>query len=149
MRLTDYLVCDIISYFGDYMTMHIAHPSLSKIGKKAGKKKWASAEQKRQAEEAERNWNQKQKEWAKMSPMYGKKFSAEKPVTINNPVPESRDPKNYGQSLGSWITGAVNTGQKQQEYTGTEMIGITVIHKSGLQPVFSKEAAVDAAHMRR
>ena len=34
-------------------------------------------------------------------------------------------------------------------YTGTEMIGISIIHKSCLQPVFSREAAVDAASMRR
>jgi hypothetical protein len=35
------------------------------------------------------------------------------------------------------------------EYTGTEMVGISIIHKSCLQPVFSKQAAVDAATMRR
>ena len=34
-------------------------------------------------------------------------------------------------------------------YTGTEMVGISIIHKSCLQPVFSREAAVDAASMRR
>ena len=34
-------------------------------------------------------------------------------------------------------------------YTGTEMLGISIIHKSCLQPIFSKEAAVDAASMRR
>jgi hypothetical protein len=34
-------------------------------------------------------------------------------------------------------------------YTGSEMIGISIIHKSCLQPVFSREAAVDAASMRR
>ena len=34
-------------------------------------------------------------------------------------------------------------------YTGTEMIGISIIHKSCWQPIFSKEAAVDAASMRR
>ena len=34
-------------------------------------------------------------------------------------------------------------------YTGTEMIGISIIHKSCLQPIFSIEAAIDAASMRR
>ncbi len=34
-------------------------------------------------------------------------------------------------------------------YTGTEMIGIAIIHKSCLQPVFSKQAATDTAQMRR
>ena len=35
------------------------------------------------------------------------------------------------------------------KYTGTEMLGITIMHKSCLQPVFSTEAAQDAAKMRR
>lgn len=35
------------------------------------------------------------------------------------------------------------------KYTGTEMIGISIVHKSCLQPVFSKEAAIDVASMRR
>jgi hypothetical protein len=35
------------------------------------------------------------------------------------------------------------------QYTGTEMLGITIVHKSCLQPVFSQQAAVDAASMRR
>jgi hypothetical protein len=35
------------------------------------------------------------------------------------------------------------------KYTGTEMVGISIIHKSCLQPVFSKESAIDAATMRR
>ncbi len=34
-------------------------------------------------------------------------------------------------------------------YTGTEMIGIAIIHKSCLQPVFSKQAATDTSQMRR
>lgn len=34
-------------------------------------------------------------------------------------------------------------------YTGDKMIGISIIHKSCLQPIFSQEAAIDAASMRR
>jgi hypothetical protein len=34
-------------------------------------------------------------------------------------------------------------------YSGDQMIGITVLHKSCLQPVFSKQQAEDAAQMRR
>jgi len=34
-------------------------------------------------------------------------------------------------------------------YTGSNVVGITILHKSCLQPVFSKEAAIDAAKMRR
>lgn len=34
-------------------------------------------------------------------------------------------------------------------YTGTKMLGIVVQHKSCLQPVFSKDEAMDSATMRR
>lgn len=35
------------------------------------------------------------------------------------------------------------------KYTGDKLIGVTIIHKSCLQPIFSQEQAIDAAHMRR
>lgn len=50
-------------------------------------------------------------------------------------------------SLGT--TDGVATLKPVQMYTGTEMIGIAIIHKSCLQPVFSKEAATETAQMRR
>lgn len=34
-------------------------------------------------------------------------------------------------------------------YTGTEILGISVIHKSCLQPIFSRQEAIDAGSMRR
>ena len=50
----------------------------------------------------------------------------------------------------SRVTPGGSTAAKEiPVYTGTEMIGISIIHKSCLQPVFSREAAVDAASMRR
>lgn len=43
------------------------------------------------------------------------------------------------------------TGQKKVEnkYTGKEIMGVAVMHKSCLQPVRTKEAAADIARMRR
>lgn len=50
----------------------------------------------------------------------------------------------------SLVTPGGNTNLKEvPTYTGTEMIGISIIHKSCLQPVFSKDAAIDVANMRR
>jgi hypothetical protein len=50
----------------------------------------------------------------------------------------------------SLVTAGGSTALKSiPRYTGTEMIGISIIHKSCLQPVFSREAATDAANMRR
>lgn len=34
-------------------------------------------------------------------------------------------------------------------YTGTRLLGIAVLHKSCLQPIFSQEEAIAAATMRR
>lgn len=43
-----------------------------------------------------------------------------------------------------------STAPKQPKvYTGTAMVGIAQMHKSNAQPVFNKQAAVDAAQMRR
>ena len=47
-----------------------------------------------------------------------------------------------------WSTGAPKTKQKTS-YTGSKIIGIAVLHKSCLQPVFSQEEAIDIARMRR
>jgi hypothetical protein len=38
---------------------------------------------------------------------------------------------------------------EHKEYTGDKMIGISIIHKSCLQPIFSEQAAKDVANMRR
>ena len=38
------------------MTMHLAHPALTTTGRRKGRQKWASAEQKRQAQELEQQF---------------------------------------------------------------------------------------------
>jgi hypothetical protein len=37
----------------------------------------------------------------------------------------------------------------EKHYTGGNLIGIGVLHKSCLQPIFTTEQAVEIAHMRR
>ena len=50
----------------------------------------------------------------------------------------------------SLVTPGGSTAAKEiMQYTGDKMLGISIIHKSCLQPVFSQEAAIDAASMRR
>jgi len=46
-------------------------------------------------------------------------------------------------------SGGSTAAKPTQVYTGDKMVGIAIIHKSCLQPVFSKEAAEDTAKMRR
>ena len=61
-------------------------------------------------------------------------------------IPDGRD----ARRLPSRDTGmGVATIKPTPRYTGSSIIGISVIHKSCLQPVFSKQAAIDVAEMRR
>jgi hypothetical protein len=52
--------------------------------------------------------------------------------------------------IPSRVTSGGSTAAKPVlTYTGSELVGIAIIHKSCLQPVFSKAAAEDTAKMRR
>lgn len=129
------------------MTMHLCHPSLSLNGKKKGKKKWASSEQKQKAEQLEKDWASLQTKWG----VDTQKKKKQKPSldAWKTPILVHRDSgSTKPKSLNTWITGAATTKQIPQ-YTGENIIGITIIHKSCLQPVFNKEQAKDAANMRR
>lgn len=60
------------------------------------------------------------------------------------------DTQRRTEYIPSRVTSGGSTASKAtQVYTGDKMVGISIIHKSCLQPVFSKEAATDAANMRR
>ena len=126
------------------MSMHLEGAWLSTTGKRKGKIKYKSAEAKRQAEQLARDW-ETLKNKHKSTPTITKSVPTKKPVNVprDNTVSETRPP-----SLGSWITGPVSSKPSQQ-YTGDKVKGITVMHKSCLQPVFSNQEAIDAAHMRR
>ena len=52
-------------------------------------------------------------------------------------------------SASGFGSGATGLKKEEQKYTGNKLIGIAVMHKSCLQPVFSKESAKDSANMRR
>jgi hypothetical protein len=45
--------------------------------------------------------------------------------------------------------GSATTGKKTQVYTGDKMLGIAVMHKSNLVPIFTEENAVEISRMRR
>lgn len=124
------------------MTMHLVR-GLTTAGRRSGKQKWASAEQKRRAQELEQEWNSLQDRWKP------NKIASSKTAVTKIPTYTHRDSsKSKIPSVDSNIQGAV-TVNKTPQYTGGEILGITVIHKSCLQPVFSKQEAIDAAKMRR
>jgi hypothetical protein len=125
------------------MSMHMEGPWLSLTGKRKGKKKFASAEQKRKAETLEAEW-QKLKE--KYEPKSTIKLGRQSYVP---PKPLRRD---AGQpriaSLDTGVKGAVNVRMPMQ-YTGDNIVGIGTMHKSNAVPIFSDQEAKDISSMRR
>src|ERR1700737_3523591 len=60
-------------------------------------------------------------------------------------IPTDRSGKHVA-SLDSGATGGFK--HSRPAYTGTNVLGVAVMHKSCLQPVFSQETALDIAKMR-
>ena len=61
-------------------------------------------------------------------------------------IPPGRETPRIASLDTGWVA---CTKGADQEYTGSAVLGIAVQHKSCLQPVFSQEAAVESAKMRR
>lgn len=58
--------------------------------------------------------------------------------------------RNDHSNIPSVSAGAAYTAKKESiKYSGDKLIGISIIHKSCLAPIFSQEEAADVAHMRR
>ena len=129
------------------MTMHLAHPALTTMGKRKGKQKWASAEQKRQHEQLEREWQELLKrQGADLEVQKQKRALKAKPY-VGNVNPRIAELRKIA-SVDSGHTGAVNVKQTPQ-YTGDKIIGIGTMHKSNAVPIFNDEAAKDISKMRR
>lgn len=126
------------------MSMHLEGPWLSMQGKKKGKKKWASAEQKRQAELLEAEWEKLKAKYA--SPNTVSKKNTKKSFTP--PISVRRDTGPRIPSLDTGVTGAV-TVKKPMQYTGDKIVGIGTMHKSNAVPIFSDQEAKDISSMRR
>ena len=125
------------------MSMHMEGPWLSLTGKRKGKKKFASAEQKRKAELLEQEW---QALLAKYKP--GVKLKKERKSYVS-PKPLRRDADQPRiPSLDTGVKGAVNVRMPQQ-YTGDNIVGIGTMHKSNAVPIFSDQEAKDISSMRR
>lgn len=68
---------------------------------------------------------------------------------VDNVNPKMGTPRNTTKPPSLVTPGGSTALKDAPVYTGTEMVGISIIHKSCLQPVFSKQAATDVAQMRR
>ena len=129
------------------MSMHLHHPSLSLNGRKKGKVKFRNADEARKARELDASWKQLQKKWEVDADEKRRSRALKAPaLTYKLTTPPGR---NTTHNIPSHVTAGGSTSTVHKVYTGTEVIGIAVMHKSCLQPVFSQQEAQDSARMRR
>ena len=124
--------------------MHLEGPWLSTTGKKKTKRKFRNAEEARRARELDDSWNDLMK---KYEPKITANKKKSKTLSYKLSIPEGRDTTSHIKSVDSGVGFAAK--KESQKYTGTECIGISVLHKSCLQPIFNKQSAEDVAKMRR
>lgn len=130
------------------MSMHLHHPALSYNGKRKGKVKFRNAEEARKARELDAAWKELQKKW-EVEAEDKKRSRAMKaePLSYKLTAPPGRGNTHHIPSVNTGD--GIASSKPAPQYTGSEMIGVTILHKSCLQPVFSEQEAKDAASMRR
>lgn len=127
--------------------MHLEGPWLSTIGKKKGKKKWASAEAKRKAEQLDSNWKELLKQQGiKQEDRNRKRAMASEVYVAPKAAHRGQDAPRIASKDTGWVTCSKPV---DKIYTGTKVKGIGTMHKSNAVPVFSDEEAVDISKMRR
>lgn len=124
------------------MSMHLEGPWLSTTGKRKGKKKWNSAEQKRKAEQLNADWEKLKAKYAT------KNIKVDKSKTYAPTRNPRLDETRHITSHDTGVTGAVNV-RKPMQYTGNKIVGIGTMHKSNAVPIFSDQEAKDISSMRR
>lgn len=130
------------------MTMHLAHPALSMGGKRKGKIKFRNSIEAQKARQLEADWKELQKKWeVDADDKKRKRALAAEPLQYTLSAPVGRETKRIA-SLDTGHSGAVRTKDIPQ-YTGTNIVGISTLHKSNAVPVFSREEAIDISKMRR
>lgn len=84
--------------------------------------------------------------WLKRNGVHPTQLQTQKRGKLKKVFSEPVSKVNEGTFKDAGRTGAK---KEEKQYTGDKLIGIAVMHKSCLQPVFSKESARDSANMRR
>jgi hypothetical protein len=131
------------------MAFHLEGPWLTTTGKHKTKRKWTSSEAKKLAQKRQADWDRKLVEFDKLAPKFstGPYNAPRKTMADFMPkTPPGREtPRDKSQDTG-WVA-CVKV--KDNEYTGTKVLGISTLHKSNGVPVFSDEEAKDISSMRR
>lgn len=139
------------------MSMHLVSPQLSTIRSSRRKKDLSPAQLKKLEQQLiEHNLFLKRMKLPQMTldqfvdHMRGKSPKAKKAAKI---VPKEMPPTQMSKypslNLPANEIGHATAKKPEQVYTGDRLIGIAVMHKSNLVPVFSREDAVEISKMRR
>jgi hypothetical protein len=135
------------------MSMHMEGPWLSTTGKKKGKKKFRNADSANKARQNAEAWQQLLDKWGVKDEDNRTSRKNLRSESKFNPTVNSRvvvDPRRSTNHIPSLDTGrGIAVKKEVQQYTGSECIGVAVMHKSCLQPIFNKQSAEDVAKMRR
>ena len=130
------------------MTMHLEGPWLSTGGKRKGKIKFRNSIEAQKARQLEADWKELQKKWeVDADDKKRKRALAAEPLQYTLSAPAGRETVRIA-SRDTGHSGAVCTKDIPQ-YTGTNIVGISTLHKSNAVPVFSREEAIDISKMRR
>lgn len=89
-----------------------------------------------------------QAEWENLLKRYQSKPVPKGTQMYKPPKPLVRETPRY-PSLNSGLGNATKPIHHEKVYTGTAMKGIGTMHKSNAVPIFSDDAAIDIAKMRR
>lgn len=114
---------------------------------------------KKQQDELLANWKARNKEFKKLGIaqesyeqylawVFGKGEKTKPDFRKKLSIQQTTQKKQQANCVRDWTTG-VCAGVPTKTYTGDKMIGVSILHKSCLQPVFNEQAAKDAASMRR
>jgi hypothetical protein len=121
----------------------------STTGKPRGKRRWASAEQKRKAEQLRVEWDRKLIAMEKLTPNFstGPHNAPRKSIADYIPhTPPGRETPRYESHV---TVGGATAPVRDMTYTGDKIVGIGTLHKSNGIPVFSDQEAKDISSMRR
>lgn len=130
------------------MTMHLEGPWLSTTGKKKGKVKFKSAEQKREHERLEQEWRELLKrQGAELESKRQSRAMQAPALTYKLSTPVGRETVEI-KSRDTGHSGAV-ASKAIPQYTGDKMLGVATLHKSNAVPVFCSEDAIAISNMRR
>lgn len=105
------------------------------------------------ARDEKRREQERSKELAAlMTPLFGKPISSNKSKKIESKMPSYELKRETVKRKSPVVVGDLSTATAKKaplQYTGEKLIGIAMMHKSNLVPIFNTEEAIDVATMRR